>query len=186
MYLLIIGLLLWSAVHFIPSFVAPLKTKWIKSLGNKNYQISFALIVVLSLVIIVFGWRSITPTILYIPVETARSVSLFLMVFAFILFGASQHVTRIKQFIRHPQLTSIIVWSCAHLLSNGDDRSIVLFGGMAIWAILEIIAINRREGVWKKPDNPSWSVEIKGIAISLVIFIVSALAHPYISGISLR
>ncbi len=186
MYLLIFGLLLWSGVHFIPSLAIPLKTKWKNFLGDKNYKISFSAIVVLSLVLIALGWRSISPTLLYIPFQTAHPISLVLIVLAFILFGSSHHVTRIKQFIRHPQLTSIIVWSFAHLLSNGDDRSIILFGGMGIWAILEVFAINRREGAWEKPAIPSWSVEIKGIGISLVIFIVAALAHPFIAGVSLR
>lgn len=111
---------------------------------------------------------------------------MLLMVLAFILFGAAHHVTRIKQVFRHPQLASIIAWSFAHLLINGDSRSIVLFGGMGIWAILEIFAINRRDSVWQKSDIPTWPVEIKGIAISLVIFVVAALAHPYIAGFALR
>ena len=186
MALLIIGLLLWSGVHFIPSLAMPLKHNWKKRLGDKGYQLSFSLIVVISLILIVFGWRSISPTTLYTSPEFTRPVSFFLMLLAFLLFGASHHVTRIKQFIRHPQLSSIIVWSFAHLLANGDDRSLVLFGGMGLWAIFEILAINRREGAWVKAEIPSWPVEIKGSAISLVIFIVAALAHPYIAGVSLR
>lgn len=186
MTLLILGLLLWSGVHFIPSLAIPLKTRWINALGDKGYQISFSLIVVLSLVLIVFGWRSISPSMLYTPLAAMRPVSMVLMVLAFLLFGASHHVTRIKQIIRHPQLTSMMIWSFAHLLSNGDSRSVVLFGGMGIWALLEIFAINRREGDWVKADIPSWPVEIKGSVISLVIFAVVAAAHPYIAGVPLH
>lgn len=186
MNLLLLGLLLWSGVHFIPSLANPLKIKWINSLGGKGYQISFSLVVVLSLVMIVVGWRSISPSMLYIPSDSLRPVSMLLMVIAFLLFGASHHVTRIKQFIRHPQLTSIMVWAFAHLLSNGDNRSVVLFGGMGIWALLEVFAINRREGIWVKPEIPSWPIEIKGSVISLVIFIVAAIAHPYIAGVPLH
>lgn len=184
MALLILGLLLWSGVHFIPSLAMPLKQNWKNRLGDKGYQLSFSLVVVLSLVLVIFGWRSITPTTLYTLPEFTRPVALVLMVLAFLLFGASHHVTRIKQFIRHPQLSSIIVWSFAHLLVNGDNRSLVLFGGMGIWAILEIIAINRREGAWVKAEIPGWPAEIKGNTISLAIFIVAALAHPYIAGVS--
>ena len=186
MNLLISGLLLWSGVHFIPSLVIPPKTKQKNALGDKDYQISFSLIVVLSLVTIVFGWRSITPSILYTPSEALRPVSMLLMVLAFLLFGASHHVTRIKQIIRHPQLTSMMVWSFAHLISNGDNRPVVLFGGMGLWALLEIFVINRREGAWVKAEVPGWPVEIKGNVISLVIFIIAAVAHPYIAGVSLH
>ncbi len=186
MTLLILGLLLWSGVHLIPALTIPLKTTWKNRLGDKGYQLSFSLIVVLSLVLIVFGWRSITPTTLYTLPEYTRPIAFFLMVLAFLLFGASHHVTRIKQYFRHPQLSSVIVWSFAHLLVNGDNRSLVLFGGMGIWAILEIFVINRREGVWVKGEIPGWPVEIKGSLISLAIFAVAVLAHPYIAGVSLR
>lgn len=186
MKLLVLGLLLWSGVHFIPSLAIGLKTRWKSALGDNGYQISFSLIVVLSLVMIVFGWRSISPTPLYTPPVELRPISMLLMILAFILFGASHHVTRIKQIIRHPQLTSMMVWAFAHLLSNGDTRSVVLFGGMGVWALLEMIAINRREGPWVKAAIPSWPVEIKGTLISLVIFAVAAIAHPYIAGVALR
>lgn len=185
MKILILGLLLWSGVHFIPSLAIPLKNHWKAQLGDKGYQISFSLIVVVSLILIVFGWRSITPVTLYTLPNFMRPLAIVLMILAFLLFGASHHVTRIKQVFRHPQLSSIIVWSIAHLLVNGDNRSLVLFGGMGIWAMLEILAINRREGAWIKAEIPSWPIEIKGSVISLVIFIVAALAHPYIAGVSL-
>lgn len=186
MTLLVLGLFIWLGVHFIPTLAIPLKTNWKTRLGDGGYQLSFSLIVVSSLIMIIVGWRSITPTTLYMLPEFVRPFTLLLMVLAFLLFGASHHATRIKQYIRHPQLSSIIIWSFAHLLANGDIRSVVLFGGMGVWAILEIIAINRRDGAWVKSEIPTWPVEIKGIAISLVIFTVAVLAHPYIAGVSLR
>ena len=88
-------------------------------------------------------------------------------------------------YVRHPQLTSKIVWLIAHLLVNGDSRSIILFGSMGLWAALEIIAINRRSGEWEKAAPPARPREIKGLVISLVIFAVAAYAHPYIVGVSL-
>ncbi|MEE9322157.1 MAG: NnrU family protein [Granulosicoccus sp.] len=186
MLLLILGLLIWSVVHFIPSLAQPFKAKWLERMGATGYKISFSLIVVLSIALMVFGWRSTTPTFLYALPGITRPIGMVLMVFAFLLFGASHHVTRIKQFIRHPQLVSVIIWSFAHLLMNGDSRSVLLFGGLGIWAILEIFAINRREGAWQKSEIPTWQVEIKGSAISLAIFAVAALAHPYIAGVPLH
>ena len=186
MTLLILGLLLWASVHFIPSLAIPLQIKWKTTLGENGYKISFALLMVLSLVMIVFGWRSISPTLLYLPAEASRPITIILMVIAFLLFGASHSVTRIKKLVRHPQLTSVIVWSIAHLLSNGENRSVVLFGSLGAWALLEIFAINRREGPQGEVSIPSWLGEIKGIAISLVIFSVVVFAHPYIAGVALK
>ena len=63
----------------------------------------------------------------------------------------------------------------------GDSRSVLLFGGMGLWAILEIIFINRREGEWVKQPVPGWAREIRGLAISLVVFIVIVMLRPYIA-----
>ena len=88
--------------------------------------------------------------------------------------------------MRHPQLMSIITWSIAYLLVNGDSRLIVLFGGMGAWAIMEILLINRRDGEWIKEPAPAWQKEIKGLAISVFIFVIVVAAHPFIAGVSVR
>ena len=186
MKLLISGLLLWSVVHFIPSIGIELKKKWVEALGQRGYTISFSILIVASLVLIVMGWRSTTPAHVYALPLFVKPVAIILMVFAFLLFGAAKHATRIKRFIRHPQLASIVVWSFAHLLLNGDSRSIVLFSWLGIWAILEMIFINRREGAWVKEPAPGWGQEFKGVAISLVIFVVAAVIHPYITGVPIK
>jgi uncharacterized membrane protein len=186
MEIMLFGLLLWSLIHFVPSLAQPVKKGWINILGEIGYKISFSAIVIFSLILIVYGWRHSTPVNIYALPIIVKPIAVIVMILAFVLFGVAKHPTRIKTFVRHPQLTSIIVWSGAHLLANGDSRSIVLFGWMGIWAALEIIFISRREGVWIKEPPPSWPQELKGLAISLVVFIVAAVAHPYIAGVPLK
>ncbi len=186
MTLLIAGLLLWTVVHFTPSIGVSVKRKWIDLMGQKGYAASFSLLIVLSLVLIVLGWKSTTPTFLYALPAATKPIALLLLVVAFFLFAAARLPTRIKRLVRHPQLSSVIVWSSAHLLLNGDSRSVVLFSWLGIWALLEIIFINKREGKWVKPDAPSWKQEIIWGLVSLAIIIVAVLAHPYISGMPIR
>jgi uncharacterized membrane protein len=186
MEIMIIGLLLWSLVHFIPSLTPSIKISLQKKMGEAGYKIAFALSMVISLVLIVFGWRDSVPSHIYSLDFPTKHLTMGLMVFAFVLFGAAQYPSRIKTFIRHPQLMGLVVWSVAHLLSNGDSRSVVLFTTLGIWALLEMIFINRRDGIRDKPEIPSWGRELRGLAISLVIFVVIIFAHPYIAGVSLR
>ena len=184
MSLLIAGLILWTAVHFLPSKGIVLKEKFVTSLGENGYKGAFTVLILASLAMIVFGWRSITPSHLYALPDIARPISMILMVLAFVLFGAAKQSTRIKQFIRHPQFSSVIVWSIAHLLLNGDSRSVLLFGWLGLWALLEIIAINKREGAWVKPEVPPLANELKLLVISLVIFTVLVFLHPYLAGVA--
>jgi len=184
MYWLISGVVLWSAIHFLPTLGVGIRNRLIEKMGDSQYRGVFSLVVVASLTLIVIGWRSTPEVLLYQLPAWSRPVGLLLMIFAFVLFGAAHHSTAIKRFVRHPQLASVIVWSASHLLTNGSTRALVLFGGLCLWALLEIPLINAREGAYEKPPAPGWKTETKGLAISAVIFIVAMLLHPYFAGVS--
>jgi len=186
MKLLIAGLTVWSLVHLVPAVAIPWKQKLTGLLGENGYKLAFTVLILASLALIVFGWRSSVPTTLYVLPPATRSLSFLLILIAFILFGASNYPTRIKSFVRHPQLTGVAIWALAHLLLNGDSRSLLLFGWLGIWALLEIIFINRRDGDWIKPAPPGWVREFRGLAISLVVMVVVIMLHPYFAGVPIH
>ena len=78
----------------------------------------------------------------------------------------------------------MLLWSVGHLLANGDSRALVLFGGLGIWAILEMWLISRRDGAWVKPPIPSLKAETLGVVTSLAIYTVLVYLHPYFTGLS--
>jgi len=182
MKLLAAGVLVWSLVHLFPSLAAQQRQKLITRLGENAYKGLFALLMFSALALIIFGWRGTVPSHLYQLPGWTRHLSMLLVLVAFVIFGASNYSSRIKRSIRHPQLTGVIVWAFAHLLMNGDSRSVLLFGGLGAWAILEIILINRRDGEWVKQPAPGWGKEARGFIISLVIFGVVVMLHPYMTG----
>ena len=179
-----IGVLLWVVVHLIPSIEQPLRQRLISRLGEKGYKGAFALTVLIALVLIVLGWRSTPEEFLYILPAWSRTVGLFLMILSFILLGAAHYPSLIKSYVRHPMLMGVFFWAASHLLMNGTTRALVLFGGLGLWALLEMPLINRREGEYIKPDAPGFSGEIKGVFISGVIFIVVLMLHPYFAGVT--
>ncbi len=181
---LYLGVLLWIAVHFIPSLARGLRTSLVERVGEMRYKGLFSLALFLSLVLLVVGWRSATPDLIYLPPTWGTPLTSILMLIAVLLFGAAHQPTRIKRYIRHPQLTGMVIWSLGHLLSSGDSRSLVLFGGLGLWALIEMPLISRREGAWVRPYGPALSVEIRGILISAVIFFVLVFLHPYFAGVS--
>jgi len=151
-------------------------------LGEGGYKGTFSLLLLLSLVLMVIGWRSAQPQTIYLPALSAKLPAIGLVVVGFFLFVISNRPSRLRQWIRHPQLTGVIAWAVAHLLLNGDSRSVVLFGGMALWAALEIVAINRTEGQWIKKPPPPLGTEMVSLAITAVVIGVLVAAHPYLSG----
>ncbi len=181
---LCIGVLLFMLVHFVPSLARGLRSSLINIVGEHPYRGLFSLFLVISIALMIFGWRSTTPEFVYLPPSWGTPLTSVLMLISVMLFGAAHQPTRIKRAVRHPQLTGMLVWSVSHLLSNGDSRSLILFGGLGLWALIEMLLINRRAGTWQKPHGPTPSIEARGIVISTVIFFVLVFLHPYFAGVS--
>lgn len=184
MILLIIGVALFAGVHLVPSLAPPVKAAWLGRLGENGYKGTFSLLLVLALALIVIGWRGAQPAYIYTPPAALAMPALVLICLGFLLFVVSNRESRIRRIVRHPQLTGVLLWGIAHLMLNGDSRSLVLFGGLALWALVEIPAINRREGVWIKGDAPGWGTEVISVAVAAVLVAVVTWAHPYIAGVA--
>lgn len=180
---LVLGVFLWSAAHLLPSTGASLRARAVERLGQA-YQGVFALVIVTSIVLMVLGWRSTPPTAVYSPPAWSSPATNVLVFVGLFLFAAAGMATNVKRVVRHPQLTGVATWGVAHLLSNGDLRSLVLFGGLGVWAIAAIVFINRRDGAWQKPEPLPMAGEWKPLAAAIVGFAVLYLLHPYIAGVS--
>lgn len=185
MALIVLGLILWSAVHMIPSVAPGIKSKWLGALGKGGYMASFSLLIIASVVLMVMGWRYALPTYLYTLSDNIHLATIGIMAFASVLFIAAKLPTRVKRIFRHPQLTGVALWALGHLLANGDSRSVVLFGGMLVWSVLEMFLINHREGPRQSPPVKGFVTEIVVLALGGALFIGLIMAHPYLSGIKL-
>jgi len=181
---LVSGVVLWAAIHFVPSVLPGFRSKLISTMGEKPYSGVFALVVLAALIMIIVGWRSSIPVVIYAPPGWGPNFAFLLMFAAVVLFGAAHARTNIKRVIRHPQLTGMLFWGIAHILSNGDSRSLILFGGLALWAAAEMSLINHREGVWVKPERASLRSEAIGATVGVVVFLVLIALHPYFAGVS--
>ena len=184
MTLLIAGLLLFAGAHLYPAVAKASRDNLAGKLGENAYRGLFSLVIVASLVLIVFGWRAMTPTLLYEPPFGGGIVTALVVFVALVLFFGSQTKTNIKRFTRHPQMLGVILWSAAHLLVNGDSRFVLLFGGMGAWAVLEIIFCNRRDGAWTKPDRSPLKWDVATGAIGGIAFVVLALLHETLFGVA--
>lgn len=181
MLLLILGVLIWSIVHLFPSMM-PAQRNALYAQYGKTYEGIYALKIVIALIFIVIGWRMAMPTQIYNPPVWGRHITMLLVLVAIILFAAAKGNSRIRQYIRHPMLTGVAVWAVGHLLANGDSRSVVLFGGLLIWSIVNQFTINRRDGAWVKPAVGTMKGEVIMLVASVVVYGVLLFLHPYFTG----
>ncbi len=182
MLMLVIGVALFALLHLSPALAPGIKASAITRLGAGAYRGLFSLLIAASVALIILGWRTAQPELLYLPPAGLKHPAMTLVVLAFFLMVISGRPSRLRQWVRHPQLTGVIVWAVAHLLLNGDNRSLVLFGGLGLWAAIEIVAINRREGSWERSAIPPWSAEIVNLLITFAVVALVIILHPYFSG----
>ena len=181
---LVLGVLLWSGTHLFPALAVDGRKRLVGKLGENGYKGLFVVAMVLSLYLIISGWKATVPEFLYIPPAWGRHAASLLVLIAFILFSASHGQNNIKRLVRHPQLSGVALWGVAHLLANGESRSIVLFGGLALWAVVEIVLINRREGAWRKPEPAPRKKDAIAVVGGVVVYGVIAAMHQWLFGFS--
>ena len=184
MAMLIAGVLLWIIVHLFPSLMPGMRANHKERLGEGAYKGLFAVDLVIAILLMVFGWRSAEVAMLYTPplIGIPQVVSVLVFV-AFVLMGAANAPTNVKRFLRHPMLTGVAVWGVAHLLANGDSRSVVLFGGLTLWAVVSMVLISRRKGEWVKPEAVGVQKDIVLVVIGAVLTGVVAYFHVYLAGV---
>lgn len=181
---LVLGVLLWNLTHFMPTLFAGVKRSLVARLGENPYKGVFTLLTVLSIYLVVSGWKAAVPESLYLPPAWGRHLTALLMLFAFILFLAPYPPNNVRRALRHPQLTGVFLWGLGHLLANGEKRSVVLFGGLAAWALIEVILINRRDGAWVRPAPAPRKNDVLLTAGGIVAYIAVAASHRWLFGFS--
>ncbi|GAB5414509.1 MAG: NnrU family protein [Congregibacter sp.] len=183
MILLAAGVATFTLVHLFLS-VRPEQVSALRSaLGAGPMKGLVALGSAAGIALIVFGWKNSTPVMLYLPMTELRGLALALIIVGVCLFIASNRPTRIKQFIRHPQLTGVCAWSAGHLLLNGDSKSVLLFAGLGLWAVIEIVLINRRDGAWVKPQRPALSADLVTALLAAIGIAAVFYLHPWLAGV---
>lgn len=175
MTLIVLGLLLWSAAHLFKR-LSPARRA---AMGEPAKGL-VAAGVIGGLVLMVIGYRGMAQIDLWHPPGFLVHLNNLLMIFSVYLFAASGMKTRITRAIRHPQLTAVKTWAVAHLLVNGDLASVVLFGGILAWAVVEVILINRAEPRGPLPELAPTGKEIGAVVGALVVTGAIMLVHNWL------
>ncbi len=155
LYLLLIpGLLLFMGLHLLREF--GLRDHLQTRHGTRRYRLFVSVGILISLVLIVQG-KSGAPFIqLWVPPFNLRSLTHLIMLSATMLFiaGSLPH-SFTRELVIHPMLLGVILWGVAHLISNGDLASVLLFGSLPAWAIVKVVSLERvRRGAINAAAQP--------------------------------
>lgn len=173
MTLLVLGVLLWAGAHFfkrvMPGVRAPM--------GDKGKGL-VAVALVASIVLMVIGYKAApVEDVLWVAPSFAKHINNLTILVAIFLMSPAPRKGKLFNEVRHPMLIGFALWAGAHLWVNGDMPSLILFGGLLVWALTEIVVINKAEGPWVPTESGSIAKDGMFFVASIILMGVIGFIH---------
>jgi uncharacterized membrane protein len=171
MSLLILGLVLFLGVHSVRIFAEGWRTRMRAQYGEAAWKGVYTLLSLAGFALIVWGYGEARqqPIALWgSPSWTRHAAALLTLVSFLMLFGAYVPGNAIKAKLKHPMVLAVKVWAFAHLLANNTVADLLLFGGFALWAVLDFRSARQR-------DRAAGTVYPPGRAVPTVITVALGL-----------
>ncbi|WP_282158322.1 NnrU family protein [Shimia thalassica] len=175
MILLVLGVLLWAGAHFFKRLMPDARAK----MGDAGKG-AVTVALVISIVLMVVGYRSAEVIDLWIAPGWMVHVNNFLVLVAIFMMSPAPKKGKILNGMRHPMLAGFRAWAFAHILVNGDVASLILFGGLFVWALLEVVIINKSEPEWTPGPAGSYAKDGMFLVASLVLMAVIGYIHYWV------
>ncbi|HXW27061.1 MAG TPA: NnrU family protein [Xanthobacteraceae bacterium] len=184
---LVLGLAVFIGGHAL-TIARGTRAACIGRIGEGPYKILYSLVSLLGIVLIVWGYSSYRAAgfiAVWQPPAVMRHLTVALVWPSIVLIAAAYIPGHIKTALKHPMLAGVKLWAFAHLLSNGDLGSIVLFGAILAWAVVDRISLKRRTD----PGGPPIPIGgWRNDAITVVVGTLAYLAlglwfHPLVIGV---
>jgi uncharacterized membrane protein len=185
--LMLFGLALFVGAHAFITMRGH-RAAAIARLGEWPYKGVITLLSIAGVIVIGYGfgsYRAAGMISVWSPPAWTRHVTVLLMWPAAIMVVAAYIPGDIKRTLKHPMLVGVKLWAVAHLISNGDLGSIILFGSILAWAVFDRITLKRRSD----PGGPPIPVggrrnDIIAVMVGTLLYLALGYwFHPYVIGV---
>lgn len=180
MILLALSVAAFAILHLVP-VVPSAKARLQAQLGERRYGMTFGIGSVLTLALIVLAWRMADFVAVYDPPAWGRPVTFLLTAIAFVCLGIFIVRGRWRQRLRFPLALGVIAWAVGHLFANGDLASLILFGGLLVYAALHLI-LGFANGIVPNPEIRQGH-DTLSLFIGLALYGAMIQMHPYLIGV---
>lgn len=180
---LVIGLVIFFLPHLLREL--GLRQRLVDGLGSEGaYKGLYSLVALAGLGLIIYG-KSIAPfSQVWTPVFELRWLSHLLMLPAFILVAAGNLPrSYMADIVKNPMLLGVVIWGMAHLWSNGDMASALLFGSFTLWAGLKFVTMGLRSTSARKTPRFIW--DLVAFFVGCVVYVLVFVFHGQLFGIGI-
>lgn len=176
---LTLGVLLWAYSHLMKRVTPGFRA----GLGDNRGKAVASVLTAVAVGLMIWGYGQAPFVPLWEPPAALRYLNNLLMAVAVFLLILGSVPGRLRARMRHPMLGAVKTWAVAHLLVNGDLASLILFGGLLAWAVLDLVLINRMEPDWNRPapgplrNDLIWAIGAV-LVTGLIGWVHGWLGHP--------
>src|SRR5262245_13147558 len=142
----ILGLAVFFGVHSISLLALGWRDRMAGRVGIQAWRGIYSLAAGVGLYLLITGYGAArkVDSVWYVTPPTFRYLAAILMLPALTLALASVFRGRISARAKHPLLLATMLWSVAHLLTNGTMANVLLFGSFLLWSVAVRISLDRR------------------------------------------
>lgn len=178
--ILLLGAVIFVGVHLVPAF-GGLREKLVDQLSNKGYMILFVVLSWLGIGLMVWGKIKAPHSDVWLPPSWGHDATMVIMFPSVVLLTAFKLPSNIKRFTPHPMMWGFALWAVAHLLSNGDLSSIILFGSLGLYSVVAILSANQRGARPSTEKVPAFRDAVV-VGAGALIYVGLLYLHPYLFG----
>lgn len=145
---LILGLLMFLGMHSARIVADGWRSQVIAQRGPGAWKGLYTLVSLVGFGLIVWGYGQarLAPQVLWAsPTWTRHLAGLAMLLALVLLVAAYVPGNGIKARLHHPMVLAVKVWAFAHLLANNTLADALLFGGFALWAVLDFRSARQRD-----------------------------------------
>jgi uncharacterized membrane protein len=170
---LVLGLIAFIGPHVFITMREP-RAALIARIGEGPYKGLLSLLSIVGIILIGYGFGQYRATQwidVWYPPRWTYYITQILMWPASIFVVAAYIRGNIWRRLKHPMLVGVKTWAVAHLISNGDLGSILLFGSFLAWAGYDRMTLKHR------PDTGAPAIPAGGHRNDIIALVVGTLLY---------
>ena len=183
---LVAGLVVFIGSHVFVTMRAQ-RAAAITRIGEGAYKGLMALLSLIGLILIGYGFGRYRATgwiDIWHPPHWTYYITEILMWPASVFVVAAYIRGNIWRALKHPMLAGVKTWAAAHLISNGDLGSILLFGSFLVWAGYDRATLKHRADAGAPPiPSGGYRNDIIALVVGTALYLILGLVfHPLVVG----
>ncbi len=181
MVLLATALFIFGVVHIIPAI--PTWKTYAISVFGKAYGAVYGILTLLLFAAVIWAFRLTNVAPLYEPPSWGRYANFGFTLLGFLCIGIFLFRGTWRNTLKYPMALGVGFWALGHMLANGDQRTTLLFAGLAGIALL-FASLKHLNGLFI-PSEERQGHNLISILGGIAIYGIASQLHNVVAGVPL-